>query len=262
MRMTAYLAAIATSVLIFSAHTAKAGALSPAELALEDSPTVLKQLSIDVAEVEKLQDQIAEEAVPSEPESYIIKEGDSLSKIAKEFDTTWVKLYFKNENISHPDQLEVGINIIIPQSDEELKERDLPQPEVVEPVRAVSTRASSQQSTSSSVRNTSSPRGSSSGNLYGYGYCTWYVKNQRPDLPNNLGNANTWYSRAAAQGMAVGSTPRVGAVATTTSGALGHVAYVTAVNGDGTVTVSEMNWKAWNVRSSRVAPASSFMYIY
>lgn len=104
-------------------------------------------------------------------------------------------------------------------------------------------------------------RGNSAGNTYGYGYCTWFVKNMRPDLPNNLGNANTWYSQAAAQGMSVGSTPRVGAVATTTRGSLGHVAYVTGVSG-GMVTITEMNVQGWNVQSSQTAPASDYLYIY
>ena len=105
------------------------------------------------------------------------------------------------------------------------------------------------------------PRGATSGNLYSYGYCTWYVKNRRPDLPNNLGNADTWLSRARAQGYATGSTPRVGAVAYALTGYM-HVAYVTAVHGNGTVTVSEMNFKGWNVTSTRTVPASQFAYIY
>jgi surface antigen len=62
--------------------------------------------------------------------------------------------------------------------------------------------------------------------------------------------------------LSVGSTPRVGAVATTTAGGLGHVAIVESVNGDGTVRVSEMNYEGWNIVSSRTANASSFLYIY
>ena len=107
------------------------------------------------------------------------------------------------------------------------------------------------------------PRGSSSGNTYGYGYCTWYAKNMRPDLPNNLGNANTWYSRAAAQGLPVGSTPRAGAIGTTTRGSLGHVVYVHSVNGDGTIYISDMNYRGWNQVTYRTVSASEFEgYIY
>ena len=101
-------------------------------------------------------------------------------------------------------------------------------------------------------------------NTYDYGYCTWYVKNRRgASLPNSLGNANTWYSRAAAAGMAVGSVPRPGAVGTTTRGSLGHVVYVESVNGDGSITISEMNAAAgWGNTNTRTASASEFVYIY
>lgn len=99
----------------------------------------------------------------------------------------------------------------------------------------------------------------SPGNTYDFGYCTWYVKNRRPDIPNQLGNAYSWYSGAVRAGFATGALPRVGAVATERGN---HVAYVEAVNADGSVTVSEMNYQGWGVRSSRTVPASTFNYIY
>lgn len=94
-----------------------------------------------------------------------------------------------------------------------------------------------------------------------YGYCTWFVKSLRPDLPIGLGNANTWYSRAQAFGLSVGSVPRVGAVATTTRGDYGHVSYVTGVEG-GFIHVTEMNVLGWNVQSNGTYPASDYLYIY
>jgi len=100
-----------------------------------------------------------------------------------------------------------------------------------------------------------------SGNTYSAGYCTWYVKNSLGWVPNGWGNANRWASNAAAQGYTVSSTPIVGAVAQTSSGWAGHVAVVTAV-GNGTVTVSEMNFKGRYVVSSRTVPVSSFVYIF
>lgn len=103
----------------------------------------------------------------------------------------------------------------------------------------------------------------SSGNTYDAGYCTWYVKNKRPDIPNNLGNANTWYSRAAAQGWNVGSAPKKGAVGTSTRGALGHVVYVEGVSLDGLyVTISEMNYRGLYITSTRTVHYSEFVYIY
>src|SRR5690606_14498577 len=91
---------------------------------------------------------------------------------------------------------------------------------------------------------------SAAGNRYVPGYCTWYVKNMRPDLPNNLGNADTWVSRAAAQGLPTGSTPRAGAV-----GQRGmHVVYIKSVNGDGSVNITEMNHKGLWVVTERTLP--------
>lgn len=100
------------------------------------------------------------------------------------------------------------------------------------------------------------------GNNYSYGYCTWYVKNRRPDIPNSLGNANEWLYNAQAYGFSTGSSPVVGAVAQTSAGGLGHVAYVEAVYGDGKILVSEMNYQGWNILSTRVTSASEFNYIY
>jgi len=99
---------------------------------------------------------------------------------------------------------------------------------------------------------------SDTSNTYERGQCTWYAKSKRPDLPNNLGNANTWVERASAQGIATGSTPRAGAI-----GQQGmHVVYIEAVNNDGTVYLSEMNYDYNGGFRYRTANASDFMYIY
>jgi len=98
---------------------------------------------------------------------------------------------------------------------------------------------------------------------YVRGQCTWYAKYRRPDLPNNLGNANTWYVRAAADGYRVGSSPRAGAVGATTAGALGHVVYVEKVYRNGRIKLSEMNYGGGvGIVHVRTASASSFKYIY
>lgn len=97
-------------------------------------------------------------------------------------------------------------------------------------------------------------------NTYSAGYCTWYVKNKRPSIPNGWGNAVSWYGNAQAQGYATGLTPRVGAVAWQ-GGGYGHVALVTGV-GSGTVTITEMNFKGRYIVSSRTVPSTTFKYIY
>jgi surface antigen len=78
-------------------------------------------------------------------------------------------------------------------------------------------------------------------NGYDYGYCTYYAA-ARSGAPSNWGNANTWAYYAALSGWAVSSSPRVGAIAQTSRGYLGHVAIVEAVSADGSqIKYSDMN---------------------
>jgi surface antigen len=87
------------------------------------------------------------------------------------------------------------------------------------------------------------------------------------------GNANNWDDAARALAatpgfghVTVDSTPSVGDVAQSNGGAFGHVAYVVAVNGDGTVDVEEYNYDVENGVTDhnfnqRTVPTSSFNYI-
>jgi surface antigen len=79
-------------------------------------------------------------------------------------------------------------------------------------------------------------------NGYDYGYCTYYAA-ARSGAPSNWGNANTWaYYAALTPGWTVSSGPRVGAIAQTSRGYLGHVAIVEAVSADGSqIKYSDMN---------------------
>jgi hypothetical protein len=76
------------------------------------------------------------------------------------------------------------------------------------------------------------------------GNCTWFAWhsaccNWGVALPG-WGNANTWASYASGNGNFQVGGPQVGAIATSTKGQYGHVAYVVGV-GNGTVTVQEEN---------------------
>lgn len=104
------------------------------------------------------------------------------------------------------------------------------------------------------------------GGPYGAGQCTQWAWYNRKDLPSNLGNANTWAVRARAAGYTVSRTPAAGAVFQTSSGWYGHVGYVEAVNSDGSITVTEMNYNYRTYLVIRATiPASAvgnFNYIY
>jgi surface antigen len=77
----------------------------------------------------------------------------------------------------------------------------------------------------------------------------------------NWGNANTWDNAAKKTGVKVNSTPKPGAVAQTNAGSYGHVAWVTAVNGN-KVTIEEYNWGKREGYSKRTVDKSAFNYIH
>jgi len=81
------------------------------------------------------------------------------------------------------------------------------------------------------------------------GWCTYYVATKRQVTWR--GDAGYWYQNASAQGYAVGPTPKVGAIMVTWESWAGHVAYVEAVNPDGSWMVTEMNWVAFDVINQR-----------
>jgi surface antigen len=195
---------------------------------------------------------VSQEVATKEPVTHVVKDGETLSSVARKHKTTWQRLFYKNRALENPDVVTAGQKLVIPQADEKLKSRKLPV-----------------KKTQISERRTVAPRvslhtvryatpASSAGNRYVPGNCTWYVKNRRPDLPNNLGDAGTWVARARAQGLPTGSVPKVGAVGQSP----GHVVYVERVNGDGTILISDMNYKGLYIKTVRTVPAKNYLYIY
>ena len=81
------------------------------------------------------------------------------------------------------------------------------------------------------------------------GWCTYYVATKRNVTWR--GDAGFWYQNASAAGYPVGPKPKVGAIMVTWESYLGHVAYVEAVNADGSWRVSEMNFVSFGVISQR-----------
>lgn len=268
MRNTILRVGISMSVLFFSIST-NVGAAPLQNIAITDNPVDFTVGAVvERKQAAQPSKATTEETKPEEPKAepapaplppvvitHTIVSGDTLTKIANIHQTTWQRLYAKNIQIANPDTINVGDTVTIPDASEPLPERAPPAPVIVAPQPTVRVSTTARRTVTPSAPQA---RGSSAGNTYAAGYCTWYAKNRRPDLPNRLGNANTWVARAAAQGIPTGSAPRAGAI-----GQQGmHVVYVESVNGDGTVTISEMNYKGLGVVSSRTAPASNFSYIY
>lgn len=107
-------------------------------------------------------------------------------------------------------------------------------------------------------------------NTYPVGQCTWGVKSLAPWVGNYWGNANQWGDSARRAGFRTGHTPQVGSVIVFPNVMYegenyGHVAYVTAVNNDGTIEVLEANWggnqQIGNYRGA-FTPSSDAYYIY
>ena len=112
------------------------------------------------------------------------------------------------------------------------------------------------------------------GDPLGYGcrqcvsYTAYRVGARTGNYPRYWGNANQWPASARAAGYSTGSTPRVNSVGVISAGAYGHVVWIEAVNGDGTVDVSQYNYynaggPGWgNYSKMRVSAATYDTYIY
>lgn len=254
MRLTAYAAGLFLCAVVFINTSAPASA-NPIEQVPLDSNAALESNRTALEVVNK---QLKESQAPVVRPllEHVVSGGDTLIAIAQEHNTSWQRVYDKNPQIIDPDILVVGEKLVVPQPDEQLVQRIMPEPSSAKVGTAVVVKQKPKTVQKAAVAK--AVRGSSGGNSYVYGYCTWYAKSRRPDLPNNLGNAVTWVARAQAQGIATGSAPRVGAVGQKGN----HVVYVEQVNSDGTVTISEMNRQGVGIQSSRTVPANYFIYIY
>ncbi|UQW82736.1 CHAP domain-containing protein [Staphylococcus edaphicus] len=97
-------------------------------------------------------------------------------------------------------------------------------------------------------------------NLYTSGQCTWYVFDKRAKDGETIstfwGDARNWAGQASASGFKVDHKPEVGAILQTGNGPYGHVAYVERVNSDGSIFISEMNWIAPYITSTRTISSS------
>lgn len=261
MRIVLFLCVLSVS---FSVVNGNVQALSPTDLALTDDPFG-QQATLEGWKKEaenykqKKQDEEKRRAEETAAQAQRVEESkqavhtvvadETLSSIARQYASTWRRIFDKNPGLSNPDVLSVGAVLTIPTAEEQLAERPVPTATPVITVARVQNMSPSQ---------TNRHSGGIDGNTYAPGYCTWYAKNRRPDLPNRLGNASAWVASAAARGLATGSAPRAGAIGQQGN----HVVYVESVHDNGTVTVSEMNYRGLFTISSRTVSANNFHYIY
>lgn len=180
--------------------------------------------------------------------SYVVKAGETLDAIASKYKADKAQIIAFN-SLPANGEINVGDTIVIPGGSKEV------------PVSTQDT-LRRQYATSSGGQATDISGGyrklegkAGTGHRFPYGYCTWYVAQKRY-VPWS-GNAGAWLYNARAMGYRTGKSPAVGAIVVTTENRYyGHVAVVESV-GKGTITVSEMNYRAWGKVDRRVLSSSS-----
>jgi surface antigen/uncharacterized membrane-anchored protein YhcB (DUF1043 family) len=111
----------------------------------------------------------------------------------------------------------------------------------------------------------------SGGDGHGYGcrqcasYAAWRAAKETGIYPS-WGNANQFDDHAAAAGFTVSAVPRDRSIGVMEAGYYGHVVWVEAVNGDGTIRVAQYNYNygtGWGMFSRMNLPISAFdKFIY
>ena len=185
----------------------------------------------------------------------VTKGGESLAALAETYKVDAQAVIDFNRLLDDPNKLPSGIFLVLPGG----VGPDFPPPA---PTHAFN--APQRASVGGPMPVTSgAPVGTYTTQRFPYGYCTYYVATRRP-IPW-LGDAWAWYGNAQAMGYPTGSKPLVGAVMVTWESPIGHVAYVEAVNADGSWLVSEMNYRGFAVTSQRTikpgqVPLIGFVY--
>lgn len=184
---------------------------------------------------------------------YYTQPGDNADSIAQKFSVNRDRVVLFND-LELSSSIAAGTQVIVPGGS---------------PV--VATPAGSVRFDQSSAISTNIFASLSGGNRYDFGQCTYYAYNRRAALGTPVGgmwgNASSWASLARASGFLVDNRPGIGAVIQTANaaGGYGHVAVVESINSDGGLVISEMNFRGWNVTSTRTIPADtvgSYSYIH
>ena len=173
---------------------------------------------------------------------YTVKDGDTAQSLAEKYKTSAERVVLYND-IDDGAKLSTGSRIVLPGG--ELPENERP-----------GYVASRGRSTTSGSRNWLT---ASVGNRYAAGNCTWYAYERRLQLGRPIGSfwghAKAWSASARAAGLVVNNVPAPGAIIQNTWGGFGygHVGIVERVDGQN-IYVSDMNYKGYNIISSRIVP--------
>jgi surface antigen len=187
--------------------------------------------------------------------NYVVADGDTLSSIGWRYGIKLATLKYVND-MTNIDSIKPGQTLKIPPAGYEVSAVKIAQKDrqLALATRTTTARNSTSTRSSSSIKVDSRPGLVNNG--YPYGWCTYYVATRR-QVPTSMGNAGHWLSSAKSDGMPTGSTPVAGAIMVSSDSWAGHVAYVESVNGDGTFTVSEMNYVGWGKISTRTVSDSA-----
>ncbi len=179
---------------------------------------------------------------------YTVKAGETIEGIAEKYGSNATLIIAYND-LEASGTISEGQRLVLP--DGVLPETE--RPEYVAPKPAVSSGYSS------------TIRWGGGGNPMPYGWCTWFAWQWRHDnmgpeylLPSGLGNARYWDSQLAGS-FYVDKNPQYGDVFVSKAGYYGHVGIVTGVNGDGTITITDMNGKAgWGRVNTEIVDAATW----
>jgi len=197
---------------------------------------------------------------------YTIKDNDSLSEIAEKYKSSVDAIITAND-LDDEASISTSMKMLLPGG--VLPENERPGYRVTTPV-ATPPRAVPRTYVGGQCLGRFGTRVPDIASGYARGNCTRYAFSRRAQLgrpvPNNLGNANTWATRASARGYTVNNTPAPGAVFQTREGYYGHVGVVEWINPNGTIVISEMNNRGcggYNIVSLRTIPnPQDYTYIH
>jgi len=183
--------------------------------------------------------------------THSVKSGDTIDSIAEKYKANKEKIIAFND-LPADGEVETGKEIIIPDG-----KKDAPVPTTIAPdstgiARRQYATTTGGTPTVSGWKTLDGKAGT--GHSFPYGYCTWYVAKRRY-VPWG-GNAGTWLYRAKAAGYKTGKSPTVGSIMVSSESWWGHVAVVESVSAD-SFTISEMNYKGWAKKNTRVVSKSN-----